>query len=157
MGVVSHMPKRQRPPKHARIKVKLDTVMGVAREMGRLIRLSYNGHLPPEELTKYIFALDKLRACLESAVAIDAAAAAQVKNEPTALTVNIITVPEGYSQQPDGSFRPMPLPLLEHTPEPELVPRSPQEAQLFAEWRSLSYDELLQRAKQEGLVGADQE
>ena len=51
----------------------------------------------------------------------------------------------------------MPLPLLEHTPEPELVPRSPQEAQLFAEWRSLSYDELLQRAKQEGLVGADQE
>ena len=78
--------------------------MGVAREMGPLIRLSYNGHLPPEELTKYIFALDKLRACLESAVAIDAAAAAQVKNEPTALTVNIITVPEGYSQQPDGSF-----------------------------------------------------
>ena len=112
MGVVSHMPKRQRPPKHAQIKVKLDTVMGVAREMGRLIRLSYNGHLPPEELTKYIFALDKLRACLESAVAIDAAAAAQVKNEPTALTVNIIAVPEGYSQQPDGRFRADAAPAL---------------------------------------------
>ena len=33
--------------------------MGVAREMGRLIRLSYNGHLPPEELTKYIFRVGK--------------------------------------------------------------------------------------------------
>jgi hypothetical protein len=60
-GVVTRMPKRQRPPKHARIKVKLDTVMGCAREMGRLIRLSYNGHLPTEELTRYIYALDKTR------------------------------------------------------------------------------------------------
>ena len=40
--------------------------MGVAREMGRLIRLSYNGHLPPEELTKYIFALDNFAPVLRA-------------------------------------------------------------------------------------------
>ena len=58
MKAVSYKPNRQRPKLHARIAVKLDTVMGVAREMGRLIRLSYNGHLLADELTRYIFALD---------------------------------------------------------------------------------------------------
>jgi hypothetical protein len=88
--------KRQRPRLHARIGVKLDSVMGVAREMGRLIRLSYNGHLPPEELTRYIFALDKLRAALESANAIEIQAAANApKPPPGAITVNILTVPSG--------------------------------------------------------------
>jgi hypothetical protein len=47
-----------------------------------LIRLSYNGHLAPEELTRYIFALDKLRACLESAVNIEANAAANAPKPP---------------------------------------------------------------------------
>jgi hypothetical protein len=96
-GVVTRMPKRQRPQMHARVKVKLDTVMGVAREMGRLIRLSYNGHLPPEELTKYIFALDKLRGCLESAVAIEANAIANAPPPPPGEThINIMTIPAGH-------------------------------------------------------------
>jgi hypothetical protein len=79
---------------HARIGIKLDTVMGVAREMGRLIRLSYNGHLPVDELTRYVFALDKLRAALESAINIDAQAAANApKLPPAPTTVNILTIP----------------------------------------------------------------
>jgi hypothetical protein len=118
-GVVTRIPKRERPRKHARIAVKLDTVMGVAREMGRLIRLSYNGHLPPEELTKYIFSLDKLRTCLESAIAVDDAAVERAKTEPTTLCVNVIAVPEGHYQQADGSFRPNAMLQIEHTPEPE--------------------------------------
>ena len=95
VGTVTRMPKRVRPPKHARIRVKLDTVMGVAREMGRLIRLSYNGHLPAEELTRYIFALDKLRACLESAVAIEADAIANAPAVPSTVHISIGTVPSG--------------------------------------------------------------
>jgi hypothetical protein len=93
--VIPRVPKRQRTPKHARNGVKLDTVMGVAREMARLLRLSYNGHLPAEELTKYIFALDKLRACLESAIAIEAAAAAKAPAPPTSMHVSIVSVPSG--------------------------------------------------------------
>src|SRR6478736_7960068 len=85
-GVVTRMPKRQRPAKHARITVKLDTVMGVAREMGRLIRLSYNGHLAVGELTGYIYALDKTRSCLEAAIAIEANA---VANAPPPIPAKI--------------------------------------------------------------------
>jgi hypothetical protein len=126
--------KRQRPRKHARIAVKLDTIMGVAREMGRLIRLSYNGHLPADELTRYIFALDKLRACLESAVAIEAQAAANApKPPPGAMTVNILTVPSGtfideemmqrLNEKADSFPR---RPLIEHVQPPEPVAEAVQ-------------------------------
>lgn len=129
-GVVTRMPKRQRPAKHARIKVKLDTVMGVAREMGRLIRLSYNGHLAPEELTKYIFALDKLRACLESAINIDLQAQANAPSPPPpATTINILSVPSGVfvddamreriNENADSFDR---RPLIDHAAEPTSGP-----------------------------------
>jgi hypothetical protein len=127
--IVSGMPKRVRPPKHARIKVKLDTIMGVAREMGRLIRLSYNGHLAPEELTRYVFALDKLRACLESA-AIEAnavqAAQAAANAEPRIVNVRVVSIPSGHYLRADGSFAPMSAGMLqiEHEPAPE--PEKPQ-------------------------------
>jgi hypothetical protein len=102
--------------------------MGTAKEMGRLIRLSYNGHLAVSELTGYVFALDKTRACLESALAIEAAqqaaaatqAQADAKAAPMAIT--ILTVPEGHYHQPDGSFAPMSAEMqlrLEHTPSSE--------------------------------------
>jgi hypothetical protein len=68
--------------------------MGVAREMGRLIRLSYNDHLSVEELTRYVYALDKLRAALESAINIEAQATANAPKPPPApTTVNILTIP----------------------------------------------------------------
>jgi hypothetical protein len=127
-GVVTRMPKRQRSRLHARTTVKLDSVMGVAREMGRLIRLSYNGHLAVSELTGYVYALDKTRACLESAIALEAAAAAtaaaqaQADAKATPMTITIMTIPEGYYHQPDGSFAPLSPDKqlqLEHMPAPE--------------------------------------
>jgi hypothetical protein len=91
------MPKRQRSKLHARVTVKLDTVMGIAREMGRLIRLSYNGHITISELTGHMYALDKLRGCLESAIAIETAAkAAAPPPAPGNVAISILSVPSGY-------------------------------------------------------------
>jgi hypothetical protein len=71
--------------------------MGVAREMGRLIRLSYNGHLAVGELTGYIFPLDKTRSCLEAAIAIEANAVANAPPPiPAKIDVSIITVLAGH-------------------------------------------------------------
>jgi hypothetical protein len=111
---------------HARIGIKLDTVMGVAREMGRLIRLSYNGHLPVDELTRYVFALDKLRTALESAINIEAQAAANApKPPPGAMIVNILTIPSGVfvddakMQRLNEAADSFPRrPLIEHVAEP---------------------------------------
>ena len=128
-GVVSRMPKRQRTAKHARIQVKLDTVMGVAREMGRLIRLSYNGHLPPEELTKYVFALDKLRNCLESAAAIEtAAAAATPPNYST--VVNVISVPSNQFINRENAEAPVTLSSHDEQALIEPPPPEPKEMQI---------------------------
>jgi hypothetical protein len=104
-SVIPKIPKRERPPKHARIKVKLDTVMGIAREMGRLIRLSYNGHLPINELTGYIYALDKTRACLESAIAIEANAAKSAPVKHPNINVSIVSIPSGHFIGAEGIAR----------------------------------------------------
>ena len=117
-GVVTRIPKRQRSRLHARTTVKLDTVMGVAREMGRLIRLYYNGHISVSELTGYVYALDKTRACLEAAIAIEANAIANASPSiPTKIDVSIITVPSGHfvsneqlQQMENGKF----LKQIEH-------------------------------------------
>ena len=81
--------------------------MGVAREMGRLIRLAYNGHISHTELTGYIYALDKTRVCLESAIAIDAAEkAAAVANAPhVPLAVAVLAVPHGYCVTTETAMR----------------------------------------------------
>ena len=105
--------------------------MGVAREMGRLIRLSYNGHLPAEELTRYVFALDKLRGCLESAIEIEAAAAERAKAAAEAqdtcglIAINVIEVPAGLYRQADGSYQP--LTTIEHMPALEEKPSTTEE------------------------------
>jgi hypothetical protein len=96
-GVVTRMPKRQRTRLHARTTVKLDTVMGVAREMGRLIRLSYNGHISVSELTGYVYALDKTRAALESAIAIEADIKANAPPPPPGdFHINIVSIPSNH-------------------------------------------------------------
>lgn len=48
--------------------VALDTLAGVRGEMARLYRLSLKGHgvLPADEMTKYIYALKEIRACIEA-------------------------------------------------------------------------------------------
>ena len=49
----------------------LDTLAGVRREMARLYRLGLNGRLRAEEMTRFIYALKEIRACLEAETLID--------------------------------------------------------------------------------------
>jgi hypothetical protein len=59
------------PPLSPRNAMALDSIVGVRREMGRLYRLSLNGRLPADELTKLVFTLREIRACLEAELLSD--------------------------------------------------------------------------------------
>jgi hypothetical protein len=92
--VNERVPKRQRTKLHARNGVHLNSVMGVVNEMARLLRLSYNGHLPSTELTRYIYALDRIRAGVESAKNLEIQAAANApKPQPAPTSVSIVAIP----------------------------------------------------------------
>jgi hypothetical protein len=143
-------------------------VMGVAREIGRLIRLSYNGHITVSELTGHVFALDKLRACLESAIAIEANAIANApKPAPPAVRINILTVPSGtyvneatmqrINENVDSFPRRSLIEPMEPTSEPTAssleppaeVETGPSDAQSADDGLdALSVTELMQRAEQ---------
>ena len=49
----------------------LDTLAGVRGEMARLYRLGLNGRMPSDEMTRFIYALKEIRACLEAETLID--------------------------------------------------------------------------------------
>jgi hypothetical protein len=49
----------------------LDTLVGVRGEMARLYRLALNGRIPSDEMTRFIYALKEIRACLEAEVLTD--------------------------------------------------------------------------------------
>src|SRR6476619_1632097 len=49
----------------------LDTLAGVRGEMARLYRLALNGRIRSDEMTRFIYALQEIRACLESETLID--------------------------------------------------------------------------------------
>ena len=49
----------------------LDTLAGVRGEMARLYRLALNGKLPCDELTRLIYTLKEIRACLEAEILTD--------------------------------------------------------------------------------------
>ena len=49
----------------------LDTLAGVRREMARLYRFGLNGRIRSEEMTRFIYALKEIRACLEAETLID--------------------------------------------------------------------------------------
>jgi hypothetical protein len=49
----------------------LDTLVGVRGEMARLYRLALNGRIPSDEMTRYIYALKEIRACLEAEALTD--------------------------------------------------------------------------------------
>ena len=51
------------PPRN---KMALDTLAGVRGEMARLYRLGLNGRIPSDEMTRFIYALKEIRACLEA-------------------------------------------------------------------------------------------
>ena len=54
-----------------RNKMALDTVGGVRGEMARLYRLALNGRIPSDEMTRFIYALKEIRACLEAETLTD--------------------------------------------------------------------------------------
>ena len=51
------------PPRNA---MALDTLAGVRGEMARLYRLALNGRIRSDEMTRFIYALKEIRACLEA-------------------------------------------------------------------------------------------
>ena len=56
------------PPRNA---IALDTLAGVRGEMARLYRLGLNGRIPSDEMTRFIYALKEIRACLEAELLTD--------------------------------------------------------------------------------------
>ena len=55
-------------PHHA---IALDTLAGVRGEMARLYRLGLNGKIRSDEMTRFIYALREIRACLEAELLTD--------------------------------------------------------------------------------------
>jgi len=51
--------------------VNLDTLAGVRGEMARLYRLGLNGRIRSDEMTRFIYALKEIRACLEAELLTD--------------------------------------------------------------------------------------
>jgi len=49
----------------------LDTLAGVRSEMARLYRLGLNGRIRSDEMTRFIYALKEIRACLEAEILTD--------------------------------------------------------------------------------------
>jgi hypothetical protein len=56
------------PPRNA---IALDTLAGVRGEMARLYRLGLNGKIRSDEMTRFIYALKEIRACLEAEMLTD--------------------------------------------------------------------------------------
>ena len=56
------------PPHNA---IALDTLAGVRGEMARLYRLGLNGRIRSDEMTRFIYALKEIRACLEAEILTD--------------------------------------------------------------------------------------
>ena len=49
----------------------LDTVAAVRKEMARVYRLALNGRIQSDEMTRFIYALKEIRACLEAELLTD--------------------------------------------------------------------------------------
>ena len=49
-----------------RSAIALDTLAGVRGEMARLYRLGLNSRIRSDEMTRFIYALKEIRACLEA-------------------------------------------------------------------------------------------
>ena len=66
---LTHQPKAEvLSPRNA---IALDTLAGVRGEMARLYRLGLNGRIPSDEMTRFIYALKEIRACLEAEILTD--------------------------------------------------------------------------------------
>jgi hypothetical protein len=56
------------PPRNA---IALDTLAGVRGEMARLYRLGLNGRIRSDEMTRFVYVLKEIRACLEAELLTD--------------------------------------------------------------------------------------
>ena len=66
---LTHKPKAEvLPPRNA---MALDSLAGVRSEMARLYRLALNGRIRSDEMTRFIYALKEIRACLEAETLVD--------------------------------------------------------------------------------------
>src|SRR6187399_2366765 len=66
---LSHQPKAEvLSPRNA---MALDTLAGVRGEMARLYRLGLYGRIRSDEMTRFIYALKEIRACLEAEILTD--------------------------------------------------------------------------------------
>ena len=66
---LTHQPKVEvLTPRNA---MALDTLAGVRAEMARLYRLALNGRIASEEMTRFIYALKEIRACVEAEILTD--------------------------------------------------------------------------------------
>src|ERR1700748_297754 len=66
---LTHQPKAEVLSPHNAIA--LDTLAGVRGEMARLYRLALNGRIRSDEMTRFIYALKEIRACLEAETLVD--------------------------------------------------------------------------------------
>ena len=66
---LTHQPKAE--VLSPRNSVALDTLAGVRGEMARLYRLGLNGRIRSDEMTRFIYALKEIRACLEAELLTD--------------------------------------------------------------------------------------
>ena len=66
---MTHLPKAE--VLSPRNKMALDSLAGVRGEMARLYRLGLNGRIRADEMTKLIFVLREIRACLEAEILTD--------------------------------------------------------------------------------------
>ena len=67
-SIDSQIKSRGATPRNA---VALDTLAGVRGEMARLYRLGLNGRMRSDEMTRFIYALKEIRACLEAEILTD--------------------------------------------------------------------------------------
>ena len=56
------------PPRNA---MALNTLAGVRGEMARLYRLGLNGRIQSDEMTRFVYVLREIRACLEAELLTD--------------------------------------------------------------------------------------
>ena len=68
---MSLAPKSKTEVLSPRNAVALDTLSGVRSEMARLYRLGLNGKIRSDEMTRFIYALKEIRACLEAELLTD--------------------------------------------------------------------------------------
>ena len=68
---LSHQQKTEVLPARPRNAMALDTLAGVRGEMARLYRLALNGRIQSDEMTRFIYALKEIRACLEAEILTD--------------------------------------------------------------------------------------